>query len=187
MTSSSDAPLPGDGVVPHPDLVMNRLLEFDAAAETVWPWLVQLGKGRAGWYMPRSVERFVPPSRRALRRLDERWLDLVVGDLIPDWGPGTPQFEVFEIEAPSHLVYWSRRPRTPRRGHHRPPLTLTWALALSGLTPERSRLRLRLRIDLGHRAGPVATYGGGFFDWATVELMGRGLNERLRDSSRQSL
>ncbi|MBA3990921.1 MAG: hypothetical protein H0X54_07775 [Propionibacteriales bacterium] len=184
MSGDSDTRMPGDDVVPHPDLVMDRVLEFDAARETVWPWLVQLGKRRAGWYMPRSVEIFVPASRRALRHLDGRWLDLAVGDVVPDWGPGTPQFEVFEIDAPSHLVYLSRRPRTPRRGHHRPPLKLTWALALSDLVPQRSRLRLRLRIDLGHRAGPVATYGGGCFDWATVELMGRGLDERLRDSSR---
>ena len=187
VSSSPDAPLPGDDVVPRPDLVMDRVLELDAPRDAVWPWLVQLGKSRAGWYLPRSVEIFVPPSRRALRRLDGRWLDLGVGDVVPDWGPGAPQFEVLEIEAPSHLVYWSRRPRTPRGGHHRPPLTLTWALALTDLTPPRSRLRLRLRIDLGRHAGPMAKYGGGFADWATIELMGRGLNERLRKSTPPSL
>lgn len=65
MSGDSDTRMPGDDVLPHPDLVMDRVLEFDAARETVWPWLVQLGKRRAGWYMPRSVEIFVPASRRA--------------------------------------------------------------------------------------------------------------------------
>ncbi len=178
--------MPGDDAVPEPDLVMDRVLELDAGREMVWPWLVQLGKHRAGWYMPRSVEMFVPPARRALRRLDGRWLHLAVGDVIPDWGPGEPVFEVLEIEAPSYLVYWSRRPRTPRRGHERPPLKLTWALSLSDLAPQLSRLRMRLRLDLGHRAGPLATYGGDLLDWGTVKLLGRGLNERLRDSAKPS-
>lgn len=187
MAGSRDERLPGDDVVVQPDVVMDQRVELAASRETVWPWLVQLGKRRAGWYMPRSIERFVPPSRRALRRLDDRWTALSVGDVIPDWGPGEPRFEVLEIDPPCHLVYWSQRPRRPRRGQPRPPMTLTWALALRELGPRRTRLRLRLRVDLGHDAGPVVRYGGAFLDWATVQMMGRGLNERLRDSAASSL
>ncbi|MBA2774764.1 MAG: hypothetical protein H0U36_12085, partial [Nocardioidaceae bacterium] len=84
--------LPGDGVLPGADLVMDRVLDLDAAPDEVWPWLEQLGKQRAGWYLPRVVEVVVPRSRRAARRIESRWHDLQVGDRIPDWGPGAPTF-----------------------------------------------------------------------------------------------
>ena len=61
----------------------------------------------------------------------------------------------------------------------RPPVRMTWALALSPGTPGRSHLHLRLRLDLGRPAGPLATYGGGAIDLLTVRLLERGLNERL--------
>lgn len=160
---------------------MDRILHLSGTPDQVWPWLEQLGKRRAGWYMSRRVETFIPPSRRAARRVEERWLGLSVGDTIPDWGPGDPTFEVLAIEPPHHLVYWSERARTPRHGRPRKPMRLTWALVLRLAGPGSTELHLRLRVDLGHEPGPVATYGGGAMDRATVALLGRGLNERLRD------
>ncbi len=173
--------LPGDDVLAHADPVMDRHLALSAGVDEAWPWVEQLGKGRAGWYLPRSVERFVPAPRRAARRLEPRWR-LAPGDSVPDWGPGDPTFEVLELERPHHLVYWSERPRRPRRGVERPPMRMTWALVLSPAGVHRSHLHLRLRLDLGKAAGPLATYGGGAVDWLTVALMGRGLDERLRDT-----
>ncbi|MEO5709913.1 MAG: hypothetical protein ABIQ59_08825 [Nocardioidaceae bacterium] len=171
--------LPGDDVLPRADPVMDRHLDLSAGVDVAWPWVEQLGKGRAGWYLPRSVERVVPSARRAARGVEPRWR-LEVGEAVPDWGPGDPTFEVLAIERPRHLVYWSERPRRPRRGVQRPPMRMTWALVLSPAGQDRSHLHLRLRLDLGRPAGPLATYGGGAVDWLTVALMGRGLDERLR-------
>src|SRR5664279_1385060 len=42
--------LPGDEQVPEPDLVSTRAITIQAAPARVWPWLVQLGQGRAGFY-----------------------------------------------------------------------------------------------------------------------------------------
>ena len=63
------AHLPGDDLVAA-DVVMDRGFDLPAVPEVVWPWLVQLGKRRAGWYLPASVERWMPRSRRALRHVD---------------------------------------------------------------------------------------------------------------------
>jgi uncharacterized protein YndB with AHSA1/START domain len=176
--------LPGDDVLPGADPVMDRCLAFQAPPAEVWPWLEQLGKRRAGWYLPHTVERLVPARRRAVRRVEQRWLGLGVGDRIPDWGPGDPTFEVLEVERPHHLVYWSERPRRPGRGVQRPPMRMTWALVLTPHGERASRLHLRLRLDLGKPAGPVATYAGGGVDRLTVWLMGRGLEERLSERQR---
>lgn len=58
-------------------------------------------------YLPRSVERFVPRRRRAVRSLNVTWRSLVVGDVIPNYGGWGETFEVAAIEAPSTLVYRS--------------------------------------------------------------------------------
>lgn len=179
MSRPEERPLPGDHVLPGADLVMDRVLALNGPPDAVWPWLEQLGKQRAGWYLPRVVEVVIPRSRRGAHHLDSRWQGLRAGNTIPDWGPGSPTFEVLQLDRPRHLVYWSERPRSDRRGVVRPPLRLTWALVLDPRGDD-SRLQLRLRLDLGHPAGPVAVYGGGLIDWLTVRLLGYGLNERLR-------
>ena len=175
-------PLPGDDLVPDAELVMDRVLRLPAPAERVWPWLVQLGKGRAGWYLPARVERFVPRRRRAARSLDDRWQGLRVGDRVPDWGPGDPQFELAAVDAPRSLVYLSLRQRSA--GWRWPAadaadadvLALSWALVLEPAGFQACRLQLRLRMRTRSRAAAVL---GGLFDYATVRLLASGLAERV--------
>ena len=100
-----DSPMPGDALLPSPDAVMDRAFTLRAPPEDVWPWLVQLGKHRAGWYMTHRVERFVPRARRASRHVDQRWQHLVVGSVIPDYGGRDETFTVAEIDPPHTLVY----------------------------------------------------------------------------------
>ena len=42
--------LPGDEVVAHPMVETTHGLTLRASASEVWPWLVQMGYYRAGWY-----------------------------------------------------------------------------------------------------------------------------------------
>jgi len=42
--------LPGDGRVPRPTWAATRAVTIDAPPEHVWPWLLQMGYGRGGWY-----------------------------------------------------------------------------------------------------------------------------------------
>ncbi|MDO9455572.1 hypothetical protein [Nocardioides sp.] len=162
------APLPGDDLVDPAAVVMDRAFDLPAPPAAVWPWLVQLGKRRAGWYLPRSVERVLPRSRRALRYVEPDLQRHAVGDVIPDWGGATATFTVAAIEPARTLVYTSTRGRTD----------LTWVLSLRE-APGGSRLHLRLRLGpVEHRR--VAEVGGGFFDWLTVRGLASGLVERVR-------
>jgi hypothetical protein len=161
---------PGDAIVADADVVMDRGFTVGATPEVVWPWLVQLGKSRAGWYLPRSVERGIPQPRRALRRIDPQWQTLRVGDLIPDYGGKNETFEVAIINAPTTLVYRSQRGRT----------RVSWAITLSAIDGGWTRVHLRLRLGpVRHRH--LASSAGGFFDLATIAGMAAGLQERLRD------
>jgi hypothetical protein len=160
-------PLPGDELLPRADVVMDRAFTVAAAPDVVWPWLVQLGKWRAGWYLPRGVERLVPPSHRAIRHLDPRWSALAVGDTIPDYGGRHETFTVAQLEPRHHLVH------TSRRGH----TDLTWAIVL---TPygEGTRVQLRLRLHPVKRQW-LATSLGDWFDALTIAGMAAGLRERV--------
>ena len=162
-------PLPGDDLVPDATTVMDRAFTLPAPPAEVWPWLVQLGKRRAGWYLPRSVERWLPPSRRALRRLDPRWQGLAVGDVIPDWGGRDETFTVTLLDPPHALVHTSRRGRTD----------VSWALCLTG-TDAGTRLQLRLRLGPVRHPRLVDTLGEAV-DWLTVRGLAAGLAERLGD------
>lgn len=174
-------PMPGDEIVPDAAVVMDRARVLPAPAQDVWPWIVQLGKDRAGWYMPRWVEwLFISRHRRSLRRIDDQWQALVPGQHIPDWGPGDPTFEVVSIDAPHALVYQSIRPRKPRRGVARPDLVLSWALVLDDIADGRSRLRIRLRTNqLGRRFPRAAEAMAEAIDRLTVTLLFAGLRERV--------
>jgi hypothetical protein len=166
--------LPGDDLVPGAQVVMDRGGSLPAPASQVWPWLVQLGKSRGGWYLTRPVERFIPPRRRALRHLDARWQRLGVGGRVPDYGAGDPEFEVAVLQPPRILVFTSAR-RT-RRGQ----IQASWALVLGDRPGGGSRLQLRLRLAGLHRPGLMGVVGG-WFDDLTCRAMLAGLRERLAD------
>ena len=71
--------LPGDGLVEDPTVIDTRTIEVDAAPEDVWPWLVQMGYGRAGWY---SYDQLNQKGRSAEEVMPE-WQGLAVGDTMP--------------------------------------------------------------------------------------------------------
>jgi hypothetical protein len=164
-------PVLGDELIPDANMIFDRVAVIDAGAGEVWPWLLQLGKRRAGWYLPQRLERLLPRGRRATRRVDPRWQALGIGDRIPDYGGRDEYLEVARIEPGRALVYRSERKGAP----------FTWALLLESQGPGETALRLRFRGRLrstGWRRRAIVT-GGDFFDWATGALMLAGLRERV--------
>ncbi len=161
---------PGDQILPSPDVVMDRAFTVEAPPDSVWPWLVQLGKRRAGWYLPRRVERLVPARRRAARSIDERWLDLAEGDIIPDYGGRDETFQVASIDPPRSLVYRSRRGRT----------TLTWSITLEPEPAGGNGTRVFLRLRLAPvRRKWLARTAGDLVDVLSIAGLAAGLQERL--------
>lgn len=95
--------MPGDELVPAPDAVDTRVIDIDAPVERVWPWLVQMGYGRAGWYSY-DVLDMDEPSALAI---EERWQTLAVGDVLPTHPGGG--FVVKVLEEPRALVLYLDR------------------------------------------------------------------------------
>jgi hypothetical protein len=83
--------LPGDELVVHPTVVTNHAVTIPTPPDRVWPWLVQMGWHRGGWYTARWVDRLLFPANwpSATELVPELQRPLAVGDRIPDGPPDT--------------------------------------------------------------------------------------------------
>jgi len=74
------ANMPGDDVVAAPIFNATRAVTIDALPGAIWPWLVQIGFGRAGWY---SYDLLDNLGRRSAERIIPELQRVEVGDLVP--------------------------------------------------------------------------------------------------------
>lgn len=85
--------LPGDDIVPDARYRMDHALTIAAPADSVWPWLAQLGQDRGGFYSYDWLERAVGDDVHNADRIHPEWQDRAVGDLVratqPDYLGGT--------------------------------------------------------------------------------------------------
>lgn len=81
--TEASAALAGDELVPDADLVATRAITIDAPPEAVWPWLVQVGIGRAGAYSYDRLERLFGLDVRSADVILPDLQHLSVGDVIP--------------------------------------------------------------------------------------------------------
>jgi hypothetical protein len=104
--------LPGDELVPEPKFVWNQAVTIHAPASLVWPWLVQIGNQRAGWYSWDAIHRLlgvagsVQYEDRSADRIIPALQNLQVGDeirMMPE-AMGAPGFKVVAIEPDRALV-----------------------------------------------------------------------------------
>src|SRR5262245_12081635 len=102
-------PLPGDRFVLRPQTTATHAATIEAPPAEVWPWLVQVGWHRGGWYTPRWVDTLLFPAN--LPSADEvrpELQHLEVGSFIPDGPPESEcGFVVRELEPAERLVLQS--------------------------------------------------------------------------------
>jgi hypothetical protein len=146
--------LPGDDLISHPIGVVNHAITIHRPPRAVWPWLVQMGAGRAGWYAydfidnggHRSADRIVPEYQR-----------VAVGDVMPAVPGAADVFVVARCDPGRSLVLAWKLPD----GRYQ----TTWAFALTQPAQGQTRLIVRGRVAPGYRP-----YG--LPQWVAV-LMGR--------------
>jgi hypothetical protein len=73
--------LPGDGLLDPADIVATRAITIDAPPYAIWPWLVQMGPGRAGAYTYDWIENLFGLDMHSADRIVPEWQQLDVGDV----------------------------------------------------------------------------------------------------------
>ena len=120
--------LPGDELLGPGAPSTTRAVTIDAAPEDVFPWLLQIGYGRGGWY---SYDWIDNDGRPSVDRIDPALQRLGVGDrieMLPGLGP-----TVREIEPNHHILSAGE--------------TDSWCLAVDRMHDGRTRLLSRWRQD----------------------------------------
>ncbi|KPJ59792.1 MAG: hypothetical protein AMJ46_09895 [Latescibacteria bacterium DG_63] len=127
-------PMPGDEIVKTPTFNATRAVTVNAPPERIWPWIVQIGYGRAGFY---SWDILDNDGIASAERIMPEYQDLRVGDLVPL--DRISNARVTMMEPPRQLVLVF------------PPATeATWAWDLYPIDSTRTRLVSRLRVRADH-------------------------------------
>jgi hypothetical protein len=74
------SPLPGDDMCERPNFAFTRAITIRARPDEIWPWLVQIGFGRAGWY---SYDWLDNRGRHSAEKIIPEFQHLEVGDWVP--------------------------------------------------------------------------------------------------------
>ncbi|HTQ78535.1 MAG TPA: hypothetical protein VMM92_00950 [Thermoanaerobaculia bacterium] len=119
--------LPGDERVKEPDLDSTHAITIHAPADEIWPWLIQMGQGRGGFYSYTWLENLVGCRMRNADRIRPELQHLAVGDRIY-LHPKAPPLTV-EILVPGRALVLSE----------------TWGFYLDPIDARSTRLIVRGR------------------------------------------
>ena len=173
-------PMPGDEVVRRAQFTATRAISIDAPPERVWPWIVQLGYGRAGFYTYDVIDN---AGQWSAERILEEWQHPAAGDLMPmfkDVGGLAIAYTVTAFETNEWMV-WVHRPHPTER----PDSTWTWRL---DITPGGgTRLVTRMKQDYRWETLGLALFNFVLMemgDFAMERRMLKGIKRRAESTER---
>src|SRR3990172_974694 len=159
----AELPLPGDDLIPEPSHVETRGITINAPVAKVWPWLVQMGFGRAGWYSFEMLD-----NKASADSVLPEFQALKAGDVMPTHPGGG--FLVKTVEPERALVLYtdtdllrSQAERSENESY--PEIKASWAFYLQ---PEDGTTRLIERFR-------AKTPGSGPATAVLGEIMGTGI------------
>ena len=149
--------LPGDDLVPDPKCGYTQAITIKALASEVWPWLVQIGYKRAGWYSHDFLHRLVgiagcvDDERRSAKRIIPELQDLKAGDVV-EIAPGMG-YVVVGLEPEQALILHMRtdidtwQSLTSTDPLPEKYLSTSWVWSLEETDERTTRLIVRVRSD----------------------------------------
>jgi hypothetical protein len=160
--------LPGDELLPRAQYRSTRAITIDAPPEEVWPWLVQVGCRRAGFYSNDLLDNLGHPSARSIV---PELQGLEIGQWVPMSPASTPSdvtaFKVYSFEANRWLL-WSK-----------PDSTWAWRLTPTADGGTRLVTRIHAARDWKHPLMAILSVVlMEFGDFAMLRRMLRGIKER---------
>jgi hypothetical protein len=133
--------LPGDDLVTDPVLEATRGITIQAPADAIWPWVVQLGQGRGGFYSFQRLENLAGCDIQNVNQILPNLQNLNVGDLVRLGPEGYPAFDVAAIDREVALILRGDIPNPQGK-----PTTWIWIFYLAPCDKHSTRLILRTRL-----------------------------------------
>jgi hypothetical protein len=141
--------LPGDALIPNAAATVMHAITIATTPERIWPWLVQMGAGRAGWYSYDWVDNDGHPSATAIVPSLQ---NIAPGDVMPSLRGEKRSFIVHAAEPARDLILVL--PATSGG------FVVTWEFFLEPFAPNRTRLLARGRVSAQWPGGATATPSG---------------------------
>ncbi len=155
---------PGDERVPSPKWGWTHAVYIDAPASAIWPWLVQIGQHKGGFYSYEFLEHVAGYDTHNAQGIRPEWQDLQVGDVML-MHDRLPEVRVVEVVPNEFFVVHARADLDL----HRPleawePLpgrfvNLTWGFFLRPQVGGATQLVSRFRVDYSPDFGAEAEFG----------------------------
>ena len=164
--------LPGDDMIPHAQYRCTRSVTVDAPAAAVWPWLVQVGCLRGGFYSNDLLDNLGRPSARQVIPELQR---LEIGQWVP-MSPTPSEGSAFKVDGyeANRWLLWRKSDST-------------WAWLLTDLGDGKTRLVTRVRALYDWSRPGWVVLGVllmEFGDFAMMRRMLRGIKERAEEAHR---
>ncbi len=141
---------PGDDLIPTAKIDMTHAITIRATPAQVWPWLVQIGQGRGGFYTYDWIENIAGLNIHSATRILPEHQGLQLGDQVPLAPDGTGM-QVATLEAEKTLVLHSDTRSNIIGGlpTMRPDdyLAGLWGFHLVEVEPGLTRLVERFKVD----------------------------------------
>lgn len=172
---------PGDHLVPQADLVATRAITVDGPPSSVWPWLVQMGQGRGGFYSYDALENVFGLGIHSVERLVGEWQHLAVGDVVRLHPGGGLQVAMIEANHALVLVagpgtYGSQRPP--------PPFDFSWAFVIERHPEGATRLLVRERYGYQRPWAAVMAEPVAVVSWLMTRRMLAGIKARAEGATK---
>lgn len=175
-----EAPLPGDHLVAQPASQVTRAISITAPPEDVWPWIIQLGGDRGGFYSYDWLENLFGLGIHSADRVVPDWQHRAIGELVGLNADSSGGWQVVAIQPPEALVLKMVDPATgePARRDKGWRWEFLWTFAVRDAGAGRSRLLIRERVGFGSRVTRVLFAPIGFVSFVMTRKTLRGIKAR---------
>ena len=179
-TEEAHMRLPGDELVPRPTFQSTRAVTIIAPPERIWPWLVQIGQDRGGFYSYDWLENLFRLGIHSADRIVPEWQERAGGELVHADANGGNGWYVRDVRPPHALVLEMANVKAgrPFRRDEPPFMEFTWAFVLQAHRDGRTRLLVRERVAFGKRLAQVAGSPVGLISFVMTQKMMRGIKSR---------
>jgi hypothetical protein len=179
-----DAALPGDELTPTPNEQCTRAITIEATPDDVWPWLVQMGADRGGFYSYDWLENLFALDIHNADRIVGDWQQLDVGDMVWANGARTGGW-VVELLVPNEALVMKMADPATRRAATRSEgfgFEFQWTFALQRTAGDRTRLIIRERTAYGRRSTRLLMAPVGLASFVMTRKMLGGIQRRAESA-----
>lgn len=144
--------LPGDTLISEPVMNVTRAITIEATPAEIWPWLLQIGQDRGGFYSYDWLENLFKLDIHTLDEIRPELQGLQVNDFVPFAAQEGMGMMVAELEPERALVLFAPDPRYAEALQQQADepefeMEASWAFVLEPLNERQTRLIVRFRVS----------------------------------------